>query len=217
MEQYSPEWYEIRKGKFTSSEIHVLLTEPKLKADKEAGELSAAATTYILARIGELMGSYENEFNSQATVWGTEHEPTARAWYSKMVAPVTEVGFIIHPEFNYWGGSPDGLVTIDGVKGGVEFKCPFVTSNHLEHCLIDSKEYFKRYFKEYYWQCVSNMIVTGAKFWDFVSFDPRLDADCGMFRFRIGYDEQDAKQLIPAVAKSRKKMIELAEKFGIKI
>lgn len=216
-EQYSPEWYEARKGKFTSSEIYVLMTEPKEKKAKEAGELSDKAQTYVLSRIAELLGSQDNTFDSFATAWGTEHEPTARKWYSKKVAPVTEVGFIIHDDLDYWGGSADGLTNVEGVEGGVEFKCPYVSSNHLKHCLIESVEYFKQYHKQKYWQCVSNMIITRAKFWDFVSFDPRLDSECGLFRFRIGYNEAEAKALTSAVVNARKQMILLAKKFNLTI
>lgn len=220
MEQYSPEWYAARLGKFTSSGIAALMSDPKSKAAKDAGELSESAMSYVLEKIGEIVsGQPASSFVNTATAWGDEHEPAARKWYAKLIAPIEEAGFITYPFLPYYGGSPDGLVAIDGVPGGVEIKCPYVSANHLQHCLITDVAYFKQYFKEYYWQCVSNMVVTGSEFWDFVSFDPRLDSDCGMFRFRIGMKdvEEDGARLVARVVQARFVMHEVAAKLGVTI
>ena len=38
--QRTPEWIQSRMGRFSCSQLHRLMTEPKSKADKEAGKLS---------------------------------------------------------------------------------------------------------------------------------------------------------------------------------
>jgi hypothetical protein len=49
--QGSAEWHKQRIGKFTSSEIFRLMTEPKLVAEKKAGLLSAVSLTYVLEKV----------------------------------------------------------------------------------------------------------------------------------------------------------------------
>ena len=51
--QGGEEWQKLRLGKFTSSEIYNLMTEPRAKKDKEAGEMSQTAKTYIKEKTTE--------------------------------------------------------------------------------------------------------------------------------------------------------------------
>lgn len=217
--QGSPEWYQIRLGKFTSSEIHRLMTEPKLAADKKAGNLSDGAMTYVLEKVHEqLTGEPASSFDSMATVWGVQNEPLARAWYEKLTdCKVTEAGFEMISES--YGGSADGLVDFaQGVhdNGGIEIKCPFKGSNHLEHCLISDQEYMKVNFKDHYWQCVSNCFIYGRDWWDFISFDPRLDYDSGFFKIRIVPPQEDIEILCKKIEQAVKTKNELLQKFTTK-
>lgn len=210
MIQGSAEWHAIRLGKFTSSEIYRLMSEPKLKAEKEAGELSDGAKTYVLEKVHEtLTGEQSPAFDSMATVWGVQNEPIARAWYERINnVQVQQLGFTeASPSY---GGSTDGLV---GEDGGIEIKCPFNGSNHLEHCLIDGLPYMKQYFKDHYWQCVSNMLLNGRAWWDFISFDPRLNYDSGFFQFRIVPPQEDIDLLAKKVAQAVEFKMSLLEKF----
>lgn len=64
------------------------------------------------------------EFNgNDLTEWGNAHEEDARAAYEMAwgVLVLDAQDFIVHPEFDWLGVSPDGLVGTDGL---VEFKCP---------------------------------------------------------------------------------------------
>lgn len=175
--QGSDEWFKIRLGKFTSSEIHRLLPEPKSK--KEV--LSKTAINYVLEKVHESLTGEFNSFDSEATAWGVQNEHLARKWYEKIKGvEVKEIGFTkVSDDF---GGSADGLV---GDEGGIEIKCPYNGANHLKHCMIYSQDYFKENFKEYYWQCVCNCYINGGEWWDFVSFDPRINLEIGFFCFRI--------------------------------
>jgi predicted phage-related endonuclease len=97
--------------------------------------------------------------------WGTATEPQARVAYEvKTNNFVDQVPFIDHPTIKGFGCSPDGLVDKDGL---LEIKCP----NSATHW-----EYFKynRPPQKYVIQMQAQMAVTGAKWCDFVSFDPRM-------------------------------------------
>lgn len=208
--QGSREWFEIRRGKFTSSEIYRLLSEPKDAAAKKKGELSEGAKTYVLEKVHEeLTGEIESSFDSAATVWGVQNEPLARTWYEKLTGlEVKEVGFTTVSDS--FGGSADGLV---GENGGIEIKAPYKGSNHLDYSLIDSQEYMKKHFKEHYWQCVSNAFINKRVWWDFVSFDPRLNYDSGFFRFRIFPKEEELDLIAKKVAQATELKLQLIEKF----
>lgn len=207
-------WNSERLGRFTASEIWKLLGEPKSKADKDAGNLSQTALTYILDKIGEKKAGYSPEFDSFATAYGNEQEPIAREKYENANGvSVTEKGFVVHPDFAWLGGSPDGVVENE-IKGIIEIKCPFVFHNHYEHCMIDSVEYFKANFKEYYFQCQLNMILNDASYCDFISYDGRLSS---MFIFRLPKVDEDCKMIISKSIQARKKMEELARKFNVEL
>lgn len=208
--QNSPEWYEARIGKFTSSEISRLLTEPKLKEDKEAGNLSQGAMTYVIEKVHEtITNTYSDSYDSEATIWGVQNEPLARAWYEKINnVKVTEIGFTeISKDF---GGSADGLV---GEDGGIEIKCPYNGAIHLQHCLIDSREYFKKNFTDKFWQCVCNAFINDRKWWDFVSFDPRLNYSIGFFCFRIYPTQEEFDLISNKVARATREKYKLIDKL----
>lgn len=208
--QGSKEWYEIRRGKFTSSEIYRLMSDPKDSTAKKNGELSDGAKTYVLEKVHEtLTGELESSFDSVATVWGVQNEPLARTWYEKLTGlEVKEVGFTTVSDS--FGGSADGLV---GEDGGIEIKAPYKGSNHLDYSLIESQEYMKKCFKEHYWQCVSNAFINNRKWWDFVSFDPRLNYDSGFFRFRINPSLEEFDLISKKVAQATELKLQLIEKF----
>ncbi len=107
--------------------------------------------------------SYSNEFME----WGTQQEPFARITYeSKSNVFVEKTGFWVHPEIQWLGASPDGLVGDDGL---VEIKCPFTTT-HMRYVFDDEVP------KEYYKQIQCQLWVTGRSWCDFISYDPRITA-----------------------------------------
>lgn len=210
MIQGSQEWFEIRRGKFTSSEIHRLMSEPMDAKAKKKGELSEGAKTYVLEKVHEqLTGELNQSFDTAATVWGVQNEPLARIWYEKLTGlEVKEVGFTTVSDS--FGGSADGLVDEDG---GIEIKAPYKGSNHLDYSLIESQEYMKKHFKEHYWQCVSNAFINNRRWWDFVSFDPRLNYDSGFFRFRIVPSLAEFDLISQKVEQATEMKLKLIEKF----
>jgi hypothetical protein len=216
--QRTESWRKERLGKFTSSEIYKLMSEPRTKEAKERGDLSEAAMTYILQKIVEEVGGFIPEGDSNATIYGTEQEDTAAYWYEQKTGCIVEkVGFIAYSDF--YGGSPDRKAydREDGLMGVVEIKCPYNSTNHLWHCMIKDHKYFKGNHKEYWWQCISQILVTGSEFCDFVSFDPRIDNLIGFFRYRIYKDEviDDIELLIANILKASEVKTKLKIQLGL--
>jgi hypothetical protein len=214
MEQRSDEWFLARRGKFTSSQIYRLTTEPKSKEAKEKGELSEGARTYILECIAESIGGEIPKFSSMATERGNELEPQAKIKYAYETGnKVFGISFIEKNE--YYGGSPDAKVEEGDIIGGLEIKCPFNSSIHLEHCLISSAEYFKANFKEYYWQCVSHINLMDVAWCDFVSYDPRINHDKCFHVFRLHRDEKELEFLNNKIQKAIEVKQELIKQLGL--
>lgn len=172
LEQRTPEWFNLRLGRFTSSEIFKLMTEPRSKAAKEAGELSQGAKTYAEEVAAELIYKSPAPFLETAAVqWGKENEPLAVEAYEQTTGrKVSEIGFITMGDFT--GSSPDGL-TDDG--GQIEIKCPFNRLNHLQNVInLNEPADLLALHKNYFYQVQHQLYLTGLKYCDFVSFDPRL-------------------------------------------
>ncbi len=184
IEQGTSLWLQERLGKFTASECYKLMTDGRGNKD-----FSDAAMKYILEKVSEELTGTVDTITSEAIVWGTEQEHRAREWYEvTKEVKVKQVGFL--PYLDYAGCSPDGLV---GEDGGLEIKCPFNTSNHIAN-VVYSKD-FKTKHKSYYWQCQMGMLVTDRPWWDFVSFDPRINSDKGLFINRIVRNPYDIDEL----------------------
>lgn len=156
--QRTQDWFAARCGLCTSSKFADAMA--KLKSGKPAQARTSYAIQLVCERIS---GQPTPHFETAAMRWGTEHEPGARveyAWRNKI--EVQEVGFIKHPTL-MCGASPDGLV---GDEGLCEIKAP-TTQRQVETWLNGMPE-------DHIPQIQGQMWITGRKFVDFVSFDPRL-------------------------------------------
>ena len=192
-DQSTDMWDKVRLGKFTASTMFKLMSEPKSKEAKEAGELSEGAKTHVIEKVAEDKTGESIFFENMATRHGHEYEGTARALFSKMTGlEIGQTGFCSYGENA--GGSPDGIFyrpPIGEKDGIIEIKCPFNSANHFEHILIESQEYFKANFKEYYWQMQANMLFTGTHKGWFISYDPRVEKDLQLFTILIQSDVKD--------------------------
>ena len=213
MEQGSDEWRDARLGYFSSSENWKLIGTGRKNTFTDVG------LTYIKNKLGEKMSGIPVESqDSKATIWGKTYEPMAREWYCKRFGMVVdEVGFMTHPAIKNFGGSPDGLTYKVGSgdnAGILEIKCPEVYANHINHLRIKSVEYFKDEFPQKYWQCVSNMVVCGLNYSDFVSFDPRMNSKMGMFVFRFELNKADAGFLCDRIVMASAELENIAKEIG---
>lgn len=180
MEQRSTEWFTARLGKVTASRVADVIAKTKTG-------YSTSRDNYMAQLVCERMtGAQGESYNNAAMQWGTDQEPLARAAYeaAKDVL-VDEVGFVIHPSISNAGASPDGLVGDDGL---IEIKCPN-TATHIDTLLSDKVP--SKYNTQMQWQ----MVCTGRKWCDFVSFDPRMPEGLQLFIQRVDFDVEYVKML----------------------
>ena len=180
MEQRSTEWFNARLGKVTASRVADVIAKTKTG-------YSTSRENYMAQLVCERMtGTQGESYSNAAMQWGTDQEPLARAAYEAIKdVLVDEVGFIVHPTINAAGASPDGLVGDDGL---IEIKCPN-TATHIDTLLSDKVP--SKYNTQMQWQ----MVCTGRKWCDFVSFDPRMPEGLQIFIQRVDFDEQYVKML----------------------
>lgn len=195
MEQNTAQWHCARLFHFTSSELSKLLTKPK------SGEgVSKTAENYIFDKIAEELTNGTcldyTQLDTKEVRWGHEFEPAARAAYEQRMGVEVELcGFIEYS--SSFGGSPDGLV---GEDGGIEIKCPYNTANHARTLLLRTPADFNKLHPEYYAQIQGNLLVTGRKWFDFVSYDPRVQNKVFQLKvLRIPRDEKMITEIKAAV------------------
>lgn len=187
IEQRSDEWFKIRLGKVTASRISDVMAKTK-------SGYSASRQNYMAQLICERLTETPAEsYINAAMQRGTELEPVAREMYilNQFDVSVKEVGFIPHPTIENAGASPDGLVNDDGL---IEIKCPN-TWTHIE--FMQSLKPKQEYILQMQWQ----MMCTGRKWCDFVSYDDRLPDNLSYKCVRINYDENLAQEIEAEVIK----------------
>lgn len=179
-EQGTESWFADRCGCATASRIADIIATTK------SGP-SASRQNYLAQLVAErLTGTVDPSFSNAAMVWGTETEPLARAEYEILTGEMVEqVGFVRHPQIPTAGASPDGLVCDDGL---VEIKCPN-TATHIEYLLAG--KVVSKYVPQMAWQ----IICTGRKWCDFVSYDPRLPDGLKLFKIRYTPEPEYLKDL----------------------
>ena len=122
-------WCAARVGRITGSNIDALLAPPTTRQSTRKGVVCPAGTEaleYAEYRqkliVERIYGRAVNNVTTQYMKDGSDREPFARMIYEAEVQmPVELVGFALHPLWDWFGASPDGLA---GEDGGVELKCP---------------------------------------------------------------------------------------------
>lgn len=174
MEQRTEEWFSARLGKVTASRVADVLAKIK------SGESASRKNYKMELVVQRLTGKQGESFTNAAMEWGTEQEPFARMAYEAHTGTfVKEEGFVDHPTIEGFGCSPDGIVG----EGLIEIKCPN-TANHIETVLENKVP------SKYIPQMQCQMACTGAKWCDFVSFDPRVPEDLQLFVVRVERDQE---------------------------
>lgn len=177
-EQHSLDWYRARLGNITGSCVG------KIYGRGRGAEFSKTGYSYLNGVAGERMiprdvinddiffTQYVDETttSSKAMRIGTEREGEARRLYSALYdVEVTETGCTAHPTIAGFASSPDGLVGSDGV---LEIKCPS-PGVYMEYLTtVKTPSDLRTYNPEYFWQCVSHMMVTGRQWCDFIVYCP---------------------------------------------
>ena len=178
MEQRSEEWFQARLGKVTASRVADVLAKIK------SGE-SASRRNYKIQLVSErLTGEKQETYINQAMQDGIDREFYAREKYVQQFGEVEEVGFIQHPTLEA-GASPDGMVGEDGI---LEIKCP-MGSTHTETLM--TQDIPSKYIPQVQFQ----LLVTGRKWCDFVSYNPMFPEHLQLFVKRIEADPVYQKEL----------------------
>ena len=173
IQQGTDEWHQIRLGKVTASRVADVMS--KVKSGESAGRKNYKMDL-VVERLTNIPTS---SFSNSAMAWGTETEPLARMAYEAFKGVfVNQVAFVEHPTIEWFGCSPDGTIE-DGL---IEIKCPN-TSTHIDYLLAGVPP------SKYIPQMQTQMACTGAKWCDFVSFDPRLPSELQLFVVRLDRDE----------------------------
>lgn len=112
--------------------------------------------------------------------WGNDVEPYAKIAYQVETGNVIEdVQLVKHPDIAWVACTPDGLIDNDG---GYESKCPASSMVHLQTWLNGMPT-------EHQPQVQGGMWITGRKWWEFVSYDPRMPRNIRLYRQRIARDD----------------------------
>jgi len=153
--QGTPEWQLARCGVPSASNFDKIITLD--------GKPSKQREKYMFQLAGErIIGKTEETYTNGAMQRGVEMEDEARKLYEFNSGNIVQqVGFCVD---NGYGASPDGLV---GQDGGLEIKCPLL-STQVYYLLKNELP------SEYFQQVQGNLLVTGRKWWDFVSYYPAI-------------------------------------------
>jgi putative phage-type endonuclease len=192
IEQRTEEWFQQRLGKVTASRISDVIAKTKTG-------VSTSRQNYLVQLVSErITGKKGDSFVNQAMLDGIEREGAARELYERTRGvSVTEVGFFDHPVIKNSGASPDGAVNAeeDGKYAGlIEIKAPIETT-HTNTLM--SKSVPSKYIPQMQWQ----LACTGAKWVDFVSYNPNFPMELQLFVARVDRDDTYIGELEAEVVK----------------
>jgi hypothetical protein len=209
--QQSEAWDKVRLGKFTASTVHNLMSDPRSKADKEAGKLSQAADKYVVQKAMEIVtGESQEDAFGRAIDWGNEWEEHALGELKNKLETLIdgEVRMAVKPSFkqfnDYSGASADALILDANMDTMliVEVKCPYNSVNHFMHARVHCGEDLKDVNDDYYWQVQMNMLVHGCTAAYFASYDPRQPEHRRLHFARIEADVDALEELCQRMEKA---------------
>lgn len=186
--QRTDAWFARRAGKFTGSRFADLMAVTK--SGPSASRRNLLATLAVERITGACVETYSNA----AMQRGIDLEEEARQAYEAYAGTLCiEIDFVDHPSVPMVGVSPDGLVGDDGL---VEIKCPDSMAKHLDAIRTGA------HAAEYRWQIQGQMWVTGRRWCDAVSYDPRYPEHLRLAVTRVMRDEDAIAKLAAAVTEA---------------
>lgn len=161
---------DIRVGKFTSSEIYLLMKNGRGSAP------SVATTSYIEEKRMErrLQRSLNADVSGRPTIWGNLLELRLSTLLSPFEYDYRSAESIVHPTIPTWAGTPD-FTAMDRVA---DAKCPYTLKAFCQLAdiaIAQDLEKFKSTKPEYYWQLVSNAVLTGKPKAELIPYCPYKD------------------------------------------
>lgn len=186
-------WLKQRLGKFTSSNVSRIMTY-----ESDIDNLPKGAKTYAEEIALEILtnGQSREEYKSEAMERGNEKELEAVAKF-EAVTGLNCYATGENQEFvqwsDYFGGTPDGLFSEDGL---IEVKCPKSKTHFFNLKNLKNAEDLKKHYAEYYWQIQGNFLATGRATAYFISYDDRFkDENLQMLILKIDRNDEDIEKL----------------------
>lgn len=182
----NPEWIAARLGRVTGSTANDMLS-----VERSAGKGIRSKLKRRLAMerlIGKPLGK---DVQTAVMAQGLRREPDARIAYERRTNTVVmSCGFVAHNTM-LAGCSPDGY--INDFEGLISIKCP-EQAQHLEYLRVgmDDTEYLRQIRME--------QLITGAKWTDFVSFNPEMSERIRLVVIRIPRNDIEIKKHEDALA-----------------
>lgn len=174
--QRSEAWFAARLGRATGSKAACVLAKGRGK-----DEAVTRRDYRISLALERLTGRRDDDgFVSKEMQRGTDLEPAAFAAYEALTGQMAmPVGFYALRDV-LAGCSPDGV--IDDGRGLLSLKCP-KSFTHLGYLRAGA------FPADYVPQMLHELWITGAAFYDFVSFDDRMPDDLQVFHVRVTRDD----------------------------
>lgn len=190
-EQLSDEWWNAKIGMMSASKAQAI------------GNGKKGLDTYIMELMAEKYSSGEREIYTNKDIErGIELEEYAREMYELETGnKIEQVGFIEHNKFS--GCSPDGLI---GKDGGIEIKA-LKDINHFKMSINGAKEIESKYI----WQIQMNLLITGRKWWIFLSYNPNFTKS--LLSYTIYPDKDKFKKIEKGLETGRKMIISINNKI----
>ncbi len=180
IEQGTDEWFAVRCGLLTASEMKNLVNEKieRVKPKKKDKDI-----TYLYELLAQRITGYvAPSWQGDNMIRGHEDEIYAIQAYSENYAPVQQMGFITNDKWGFTlGYSPDGLVGDDGIIEG-KSRC---YKYQLETILEEGMP------AEYNVQVQTGLLVSERKWCDFISYPERGGWDMATIRVPAHTETQE--------------------------
>ena len=188
VEQGSPEWFSLRCGKITASEMKLIMTPTGKIANNDKSRI------HIYELAGQRITKYvEPSYISDDMLRGMQDEINAKGLYSEHYSPAHEVGFMTYSHQGITiGGSPDGVV---GENGLLEIKSR-MQKHHIRTLAENAVP------EEYILQIQTMLLISNRDWLDFISFCAGLP----MFVKRVYPDIGLQEKIWEAVCEAEQKI-----------
>jgi len=177
VEQNTDEWFELRRGKITSSNFGLIMANYGKAFGNPA--IQYAQRIAIESKTNRSIETFKNEWMDR----GIELESDARELYSDLTfTDALPGGFA---EIGRFGSSSDGLAG-DGL---IEIKC-VKYSTHFDRIIKGG------YDSAYQWQIRGQMWLYDKPWCDFVSYCPDFPVNKQLYVFRVDRDAEEESKMI---------------------
>lgn len=198
--QGSDEWFALRCGILTASEMSKIITPTLKVADNDD------TRSHVYELLAQRINQYvEPSYVSDDMLRGQTEEVLARIKYAENYAPVEEVGFITNDKWGFTiGYSPDGLVGDDGLIEGKSRKQKYQLETILSKGMPENKKI------NCMLQIQTGLLVSERKWCDFISYHGGMP----MFTHRVYPDLVVQEAIIRAAQAFEQKLQEKMAEYN---